>query len=687
MAEQMNLALVFATIERPPLVQRLVRSVRRHFPDMPIYVADQSRRPGSMASFYEAQRVQLVAMPFDAGVAASRNRLAAAVAEDFFVLCDDDFIVHAKTSFAEALAVLAAQPEIGVVGGRLHDTSNGDPYDRHWEMYLHYDPANRLLTSVPIYHFAPKAHRLGDIEYYTCDAVLNFAVFRRSLFAQGIGWDEQFTCNGEHEDFYLTLKRRGGHAVAYLPAMAAVHDHPYGFAKYRERLRERSEGWRLFMQKWQIDQYLEIGFGVRAIDRPGEVVGEAPARRCYSIEPNPARLPGAGGFAPPPVFTEQALRDLGLSFRYEPAIDPDRDFFLWHKTGRASPQIDRVAVWLRWFDESGCTLVWEGAHHSIELSADYWQPLLVDPPLCPPHSSGLRFEVMVEATPAPLPVANGFLSATRPPVSGREDPACDTMAVPREDAMPPAGIVKSGARRAADLRPGITVVATSCGRQDLLARTLDSFFTYNSCEISRIIVVEDGLADRNAALMQRFRDKAITWIGTRRRVGQILAIDTAYALVDTELIFHLEDDWEFYAPHFIEKSRAVLAADPACFAVMLRALDDTNGHPLLPEVETIGGIATRTYAFGFNEIWHGFSFNPGLRRTADYRRLGSYGLHVRFAWRDRGTAEAGLSQIYRDLGMHVRILADCGGAGHVRHIGWDRTVAPPPATDPPRLPA
>lgn len=762
-----SLALAFATIERPPVVQRLIRSVRRYFPDMPIYVADQSREIGRMLAFYDAHRVHLVTMPFDAGVAASRNWLVAAMTEDFFVLCDDDFILDSQTSFGDALAIFAARPEIGVIGGRLRDTSNGTPYDRHWEMHLHYDRAGRLLTSIPIYRFAPRQRRLGDIAYYECDTVLNFAVFRRAIFADGIGWDERFTCNGEHEDFYLNLKLNSAHRVGYLPSMVALHDHPAVFARYRARLRERSEGWRLMMEKWQVDQYLEIGFGVRTIDNPGEVLATDAARRRFPLAPNPARSPAERDGSPAPVFAD-ALRAVPVFFRYDPAIDPDRDFLLWYRAERrASLPVERATAWLRWYGAAGRVLVWEGARREIDLTPDFWQPMLAEVPLLPPGAAWLRFEVVADAVPEPVPLATGFVFVAE---AGQQLPAREAMGLTRmDDGAPPAdaavaasaaaalpamslsasnglpicllqlpdpsqlralimtdaalfgdhpyiarmpandseaaaivlphtggdatavrAIDKAGVAldllahtganarsRAARPRPGITVVATSCGRQDLLERTLDSFFAFNTAAVARIVVVEDGDAGRNAALIQKFRGRGIEWIGTGRRVGQIDAIDTAYTLIDTDLIFHLEDDWEFYAPGFIEKSAAVLAADSACLEVMLRALDDTNGHPLLPAVEMVGGVETRVYAFGYDKVWHGFSFNPGLRRTADYRRAGSYGLHVSFAWHDRGRSEAGLSQLYRDLGMHVRILADRGGGGYVRHIGWDRTVPPP----------
>ncbi len=774
----MSLALAFATIERAPVAQRLVRSIRQHFPDLPVYVADQSRQIGPMRSFYETHGG--VPMPFDAGVAASRNRVVASIAEEFFVLCDDDFILNAQTSFDAAMAILTAHPDIGVVGGRLRDTSNGVPYDRHWEMYLQYDPANRLLTSIPMYHFAPQAHRLGEIEYFICDTALNFAVFRRSLFTRGIGWDERFKSNGEHEDFYLSLKLNGQHRVAYLPSMVAAHDHIYAFANYRTGLRERPEGWQWLMQKWQVDQYLEVGFGVRTIDQPGEVVRDEAARDRYHIAPTEALSADASGLPRPPC-SEKGLRGAALFFRYDPVLKSDSDFLLWYRAEQPSPPAITAdaTVWLRWFAPDGGVLVWESAHSTLDLEQDHWQALLVDVPLFAAGAAWLRFEVIADDHPAPAPVATGFVFANPQATPGQEAESHDVLALsrmhdpspgsaaarpngdgattatdlglalavsspeletvplcllrtdgaprlntllftgwsilgytryvarmPEDRADAPTAIAlprtacganmpivaidaagnaveclghsgKASRALSGDLREGVTVVVTSCGRQDLLEQTLESFFKFNSYPIERFVVVEDGVSDKNAALMQKFRGRGITWIGTQRRTGQIAAIDRAYTLVGTDMIFHMGDDWEFYAPGFIEKSRAVLAADPACLGVMLQALDDTNGHPLLPDVETVGGIATRKYSFDYRGICHGFSFNPGLRRTADYRRLGSYGLHVTFEWRDRRAAEASLSRIYRDLGMHARILADNEGGGYLRHIGWGRTVSAP----------
>ncbi len=123
----------------------------------------------------------------------------------------------------------------------------------------------------------------------------------------------------------------------------------------------------------------------------------------------------------------------------------------------------------------------------------------------------------------------------------------------------------------------VSAVITSCGRQDLLERTLDSsFFSFNSYPIGQFIVVEDGAGCANEPLVEKYRRRKILWLATGKSVGQITAIDYAYSLVNSPYIFHMEDDWEFYAPGFIERSLLLLEALPNSLQVWLRAFNDTN---------------------------------------------------------------------------------------------------------------
>jgi hypothetical protein len=223
----------------------------------------------------------------------------------------------------------------------------------------------------------------------------------------------------------------------------------------------------------------------------------------------------------------------------------------------------------------------------------------------------------------------------------------------------------------------ITGVLTSCNRYDLLERTLASFFDMNTAPIEKIIVVEDG-PDIPDTVQAKFSDRPVEWISTGRRVGQIAAIDYAYSRVATPYIFHLEDDWQFYRPGFIEKSLVILETNPKCLQVWLRALNDTQRHPVLPHLYVNHGVEWRRMAFDYVLMgeWHGFSFNPGLRRLADYVSVEGYGRHARFDPAKPGAAESALNKLYRRRDFFAAILCDGEGSGYVRHIGRGRHVGP-----------
>jgi hypothetical protein len=229
-------------------------------------------------------------------------------------------------------------------------------------------------------------------------------------------------------------------------------------------------------------------------------------------------------------------------------------------------------------------------------------------------------------------------------------------------------------RAAAD----VTVVITSCGRQDLLVRTIDSFVRHNTFPVRDFVVVEDGEEEANQALVERYREHHVRWLWTGTRIGQIAAIDFAYASVATEYVFHCEDDWEFLAPGFIEKSLAVLKSNADILQVWLRALADTNNHPIMDAMFFAGEVPYRVLQVGYHSAewgtWHGFSFNPGLRRTREYRLIGSFSALDPLRQKKSYEVEREASEFYRRHGFLAAILADNEGRGYVKHIGWGRRV-------------
>jgi GT2 family glycosyltransferase len=207
----------------------------------------------------------------------------------------------------------------------------------------------------------------------------------------------------------------------------------------------------------------------------------------------------------------------------------------------------------------------------------------------------------------------------------------------------------------------VTCVLTSCGRFDLLDKTLRSFFKFNTYPIEKFIIIDDsGYANAHAMIsrtldqLKLYESPEFLILINEKNVGQVKSINLAYAHVKTQYIFHMEDDWEFYAGGFIEESLPVLQNYPWIITVWLRAHNDTNGHPL----EHIQELPFPLLTLGYASRWHGFTWNPSLRRLKNYKLI---------------DGEAASSTYYMRKGYRAAITTKQDG--YVRHIGWDSSTA------------
>jgi GT2 family glycosyltransferase len=232
---------------------------------MPIIIGDQNGQTSVLKDLCKKQDVNRIDLDYDCGVTHARNTCVEQATTEFILVSDDDFIFSEDTDADIALNIMDKDSSISVVGGSLRDIF-GNPEDAHsisyrrFEKYMHYDEKRGLLTTIPIDFYNPRAAICESHIYYDCDVVLNFALFRRSIFNEAVGWDTRFLSNGEHEDFFLTLKLVG-HRVVYAPDFFCYHNHKSD-SKYRE-LRNRQNGWSLFADKRKLTSHLEIGTGLR----------------------------------------------------------------------------------------------------------------------------------------------------------------------------------------------------------------------------------------------------------------------------------------------------------------------------------------------------------------------------------------------------------------------------------------
>jgi len=223
----------------------------------------------------------------------------------------------------------------------------------------------------------------------------------------------------------------------------------------------------------------------------------------------------------------------------------------------------------------------------------------------------------------------------------------------------------------------VTIVLTSCNRSKELKITLQSFFKFNTCPIKKIIIIDDsgkkGCIDEAIKKIPENIEKLIIY--NEKNIGQIKSIDKAYSLVDTEYIFHCEDDWEFYDYGFIEKSLEILTVNDKIFTVWLRPYNNLkvlkNGHPIHSEIyynlfRLMSVFQERT------NIWSGFTFNPGLRKTKVCKLFMPYSQYIDSKECNCGGVEQALSNLYYKNGFRCAITLN--EKGFVKHIGWENPI-------------
>ena len=218
------------------------------------------------------------------------------------------------------------------------------------------------------------------------------------------------------------------------------------------------------------------------------------------------------------------------------------------------------------------------------------------------------------------------------------------------------------------MNDAVSLVITSCGRFDLLQTTFESFKRHNTYRnIRQLIVIDDSGYPEIATyhlnkIFKSFEKRLdLTLLVNEDNAGQVQSVDRAYSYVKHPYIFHLEDDWMFHRGGFIEHSFNVLLEYPSIITVWLRAHDDTSGHP----IEFIDGLPFAMPKLNFLDRWHGFTWNPGLRRTSDYQLIENFTVTA------PGESLAG--QWYKQRGFRAAMCSI--PEGYVRHIGWDRSTA------------
>lgn len=206
----------------------------------------------------------------------------------------------------------------------------------------------------------------------------------------------------------------------------------------------------------------------------------------------------------------------------------------------------------------------------------------------------------------------------------------------------------------------VTLFITSCGRPDLLRRTLETFLQFNTYPIKEAIIIEDS-GNKNSIdfvhdICHLF---PCTVIYNEKRIGQMASMEIGVKHIKTPYTFHCEDDWEFYDYSFIEISMEILKSNPKISMVFLRSYDEyifRYKMHIHPTKNNFNVLHQNNNSF--------YSFNPGLRRTSIY--------FEKYPYTATNEDEGTLQEFYRSKGYISAITKNQNG--YVDHIGWGRHI-------------
>ena len=263
--EMREVDFIITTMDRYHLLSELLDSIFNFYPDAKVTVADQSQEIDS--SFYQKwnlKDLRVLPLPYDCGLSMARNILVEKTDKKYKLLLEDDFLFTKDTKIEKMVSLM-----------RVADVAGGGVYKKDYRIpFEHYFARmGNTIFQVPdgdIYE------SYEDIKYKQTGCVLNFALFKASVF-DDVKWHNGLKLR-EHQHFFYRLKNR----VVFTDDVR-IMDNKKGQSREYKALKGRDQFWRIAMQDLGIDKFKYLSGQVVALEE-GRVYRyrEAKEKICYS---------------------------------------------------------------------------------------------------------------------------------------------------------------------------------------------------------------------------------------------------------------------------------------------------------------------------------------------------------------------------------------------------------------------
>lgn len=213
----------------------------------------------------------------------------------------------------------------------------------------------------------------------------------------------------------------------------------------------------------------------------------------------------------------------------------------------------------------------------------------------------------------------------------------------------------------------VTLFITSCGRPELLRRTLESFVKFNTYPIKLAILCEDSGIKGIADFARDILPYPILFCYNEERIGQMKTIQKYTPLINTSYVFHLEDDYEFFDSGFIELSFKILESDHNIYQVLLedeqyrfQTIDINNSQCLKCMTSDGSNIGDNNGDGPLSP----YSWRPSLKSIETHKVRMPYEL-----WDDEYTIQLHLNKMGK-----YSVISRLHPNGFCKHIGKDAHV-------------
>ena len=181
---------IIKTFERPKKLFALLNSIEKFYPEVPVIIIDDSKKPIKKEWL---PHIQYVYTEYDIGLSEGRNRAVKLVKTKYFVLLDDDLEFTEQTQI-EIFVTLLKKYNFDLIGGKYCDFGYNDPISAgFFQVY-------RKVLYISVYKYPSDVPDLVPV-----DVTQNFFLAKTDVIRKNL-WDSELKI-GEHESFFFNLKK------------------------------------------------------------------------------------------------------------------------------------------------------------------------------------------------------------------------------------------------------------------------------------------------------------------------------------------------------------------------------------------------------------------------------------------------------------------------------------------------